>query len=153
MALNKVLLIGNLTRDPELKFTTRGTAVCSLSVASNRRWKDDSGAEKEEVTFVDVTAFGKTGEVIAQYFRKGSPIFIEGRLKLDQWDDKTTGQKRSKMGVVLETFEFMGGKREEGGSAAPTRPASQSAPSAKPATAAGAPAAGSETPEEDDVPF
>ena len=146
MSLNKVLLTGNLTRDPELRFSPSGKAVCNLSVASNRRWKDDSGAEKEEVTFVDVTAFGRTGEVIAQHFRKGSPIFVEGRLKLDQWDDKTTGQKRSKMGVILESFEFMGGKREEGGSAAPTRPAAQSAPSSRPAPAAGYPDDGSEDP-------
>lgn len=107
MNLNKLLLAGNLTRDPEMKFTAKGMAICAFGIAVNRKWKTEGGQEQEEVTFVDVTAFGKQAEVIAQYLKKGNPLFLEGRLKLDQWDDKQTGQKRSKLGVVLESFQFL----------------------------------------------
>ncbi len=101
-SFNKVILLGNLTRDPELRYTPKGTAVARLGLAVNRSYKTDSGESKEEVTFIDVDAWGKQAELISQYLRKGNPIFIEGRLKLDQWDDKQTGQKKSKLGVVLE---------------------------------------------------
>lgn len=110
MNLNKLFLAGRLTRDPEIKYTPKGTAVCEFGVAVNRTWKSESGEKKEEVTFLDVTFFGKTGEAIAQYFKKGQPIYLEGRLKLDQWDDKQSGAKRSKVGVVGESFQFVGGK-------------------------------------------
>ena len=123
-SFNKVILLGNLTRDPELKYTPKGTAVARLGLAVNRKWKNDAGEEKEEVTFIDADAFGKQAETLGQYLKKGSPLFIEGRLKLDQWDDKQTGQKVSKLRVVLESFQFVGG-RAEGGAAPQQRPAPQ----------------------------
>lgn len=155
---NKVFLMGNLTRDPELKYTPKGTAVARLGMAVNRRYTTESGEAKEEVTFVTVDAWGKQAEVIAQYCRKGRPLFIEGRLKLDQWDDKVTGQKRSQLGVVLESFQFIGGRRDDeaapGGAIAPPptgtprpAPARPAAPAAAPDPLDGPP------PEDDDVPF
>lgn len=113
MNLNRLQIAGNLTRDPELKFTANGTAVCNFGVAINKRWTNEAGEKREDVTFVDATAFGKTGENISQYLKKGRGIFIEGRLKLDTWDDKTSGQKRSKLGVVVESFQFIDGKKDE----------------------------------------
>jgi single-strand DNA-binding protein len=113
--LNKVMLIGNLTRDPELRVTPKGTAICTFSIAVNRKFKDDSGGEREEVTYVDIEAWGKSGENISKYCTKGRPLFVEGRLRLDQWEDKTTKEKRSRMKVVLENFQFLGGGRGEGG--------------------------------------
>src|SRR6267378_5223380 len=112
---NKVILAGNLTRDPELKYTSKGMAIAKLGLAINRTWKNEAGESKEEVTFVDVDAFGRTAEVISQYLKKGRPILLEGRLKLDQWDDKQTGQKRSRLGVVLENFQFLDSGRGDGG--------------------------------------
>lgn len=110
MNLNRITVAGNLTRDPELRYLPKGTAICKLSLAVNRTWKDDTGAKKEEVTFLECDAFGRTAETIAQYMRKGRPIYIEGRLKMDNWDDKTTGAKRSKLGIICESFQFIGGK-------------------------------------------
>lgn len=112
--LNKVLLMGNLTRDPEIKYTPKGTAIANFGIAVNRVFSSGEGGEKkEEVTFIDIEAWGRTAEVIGEYFKKGKPIFIEGRLKLDQWDDKQTGKKMSKLRVVADSFEFLGGR--EGG--------------------------------------
>jgi len=147
---NKVILAGNLTRDPELRYTPKGTAVVKLGLAINRTWKNETGETKEEVTFVDVDAFSRQAEVIAQYLKKGRPILVEGRLRLDQWDDKQTGQKRSRLGVVLEGFQFLGtGTRNEGVPSAaepPRRPAAAAAPVSAPEPD-GPPAT------EDDVPF
>jgi len=149
-SFNKVILAGNLTRDPELRYTPKGTAIARLGIACNRKWKSESGEMKEEVTFVDVDAFGKTAEVIGQYLKKGRPILIEGRLRYDTWEDKQSGQKKSKLGVVLETFQFLdSGGRGEGGDApaAPrSRPAAGSAPAPEPVE-------GDTPPEHDDVPF
>ena len=114
-SFNKVILVGNLTRDPELRYTPSGTAIAKIGLAVNRTWKSgDTGESREEVTFVDVDAFGRQAETIGQYLKKGRPILVEGRLRLDQWDDKQTGQKRSRLGVVLENFQFLdaGGSRE-----------------------------------------
>jgi single-strand DNA-binding protein len=111
---NKVILMGNLTRDPEVRYTSSGTAIAKLGIAVNRYWRNQEGQQQEETTFVDVDAFGKQAETIGQYLKKGRPIMVEGRLKLDQWDDKQTGQKRSKMGVTLENFQFLD-SRSEGG--------------------------------------
>ena len=105
---NKVILLGNLTRDPELRYTPKGMAIAKIGLAINRNWTSESGEKKEEVTFVDVDIFGRTAENVAQYMKKGRPIMIEGRLRLDQWDDKQTGQKRSRLGVVAETVQFLG---------------------------------------------
>jgi len=113
--LNKVMLIGNLTRDPELRVTPKGTAICTFSLAVNRKFKDESGGEREEVTYVDIEAWGKSGENISKYCTKGRPLFVEGRLRLDQWEDKNTKEKRSRMKVVCENFQFLGSGRAEGG--------------------------------------
>jgi len=112
---NKVILIGNLTRDPALKFLPSQTAVAEFGIAMNRKWRDAQGGDREEVTFVDCSAFGKTGEFINQYFTKGKAILVEGRLKLDQWEDKQGGGKRSKLSVVVETCSFVGGPGDGGG--------------------------------------
>ena len=152
-SFNKVILMGNLTRDPELRYTPKGTAIAKIGLAVNRVWTNEAGEKKEEVTFVDVDVFGRTAENVGQYMRKGRPILIEGRLKLDQWDDKQTGQKKSKMGVVAETVQFLGGAPGAGeGGGAPAAPRA-----ARPASAASAPPAepveGDGPPESDDVPF
>jgi single-strand DNA-binding protein len=113
---NKVILLGNLTRDPELRYTPKGTAVANIGIAVYRKWKNDSGEMQEEVTFVDVTAFGRTAENVGQYLRKGSPLHLEGRLSLDQWEDRETGQKRSKLKVVADSIQFLStGDRDSGG--------------------------------------
>lgn len=111
-SFNKVILLGNLTRDPELRVTPKGTAICQFSIAVNRQFKDESGNAREEVSFIDVEAWGRQGETIAKYCTKGRPLFVEGRLRLDQWEDKTSGQKRSRLKVVLEGFQFVGGRDE-----------------------------------------
>lgn len=151
-SFNKVILMGNLTRDPELRYTPKGTAVAKMGLAVNRVWRTESGEQKEEVTFVDVDVFGRTAENVGQYMRKGSPILVEGRLRLDQWDDKQTGQKRSKLAVTAESVQFLsGGNRGAEGAA----PASASAP--RPKTAATPPPAAEgdadALPPDDDVPF
>lgn len=111
--LNKTFLIGNLTRDPELRVTPKGTAICQFGLAVNRQFKDESGQSRDETTFVDIEAWGKQADLVAKYLTKGSPAMIEGRLKLDQWEDKQSGQKRSKLKVVLENVQFLGsGKRD-----------------------------------------
>ena len=107
-ALNKVLLIGNLTRDPELRVTQKGTPICQFSMAINRKWRTESGQEQEEVVYIDCEAWGKQGETVAKYCTKGRPLYVEGRLRLDQWEDKNTKEKRSRMKVVLENFQFLG---------------------------------------------
>jgi single-strand DNA-binding protein len=101
---NKVILAGNLTRDPELRYTPKGSAVAKFTLAINRTWKSESGESKEEVSFVDIEAWGRQAEVIAQYMRKGRPLLVDGRLKQDTWEDKNTHQKQSKLKVVLEGF-------------------------------------------------
>ena len=115
--LNKVMLIGNLTRDPELRVTPKGTAICQFGLAINRQFKDESGAARDETTFVDIEAWGRQGETISKYCTKGRPLFVEGRLRFDQWEDKTSGQKRSRLKVVLENFQFLGEGRRDGGGA------------------------------------
>lgn len=143
---NKVILMGNLTRDPELRYTPKGTAVAKVGLAINRKWRDDQGTQKEEVCFVDVDLWGKTAENVGQYMHKGSSILVEGRLKLDTWDDKASGQKRSKLGVVGETVQFIGGTKQDGQTAARS-------PQPRAAATATEPVAGDGPPESDDVPF
>lgn len=113
MAFNKVIVQGNLTRDPEVRTLPSGSSVARLAVAVNRTFNDKDGNKKEEVTYVDVDAFGKQADTIGKFFTKGKPILIEGRLKLDNWEDKTTGEKKSRLGVVLEGFSFVGGNAEK----------------------------------------
>ena len=146
---NKVILAGNLTRDPELRYTPKGTAVAKIGMALNRSWKSETGETKEEVTFVDVEAFGRQAEVIGQYMKKGRPFLVEGRLKLDQWEDKNTHQKQSKLKVVLESFSFIDSNRGDGGGGEAPRSRPPAAPASKP----GAPEGDAPPPEEDDVPF
>lgn len=143
---NKVILAGNLTRDPELRYTQSGTAITKIGLAINRTWKDQSGEQKTDTTFVDVDSFGSQAEVIAKHFHKGKPILVEGRLKLDTWEDKQSGQNRSKLGVVLEGFQFMdSGKKDEGGGGQQPAPR-QSQPKA--------PSPVQQSPiDDDDVPF
>jgi single-strand DNA-binding protein len=146
---NRVILAGNLTRDPELKYTPKGSAVARIGMAINRTWKSETGEQKEEVTFVDVEAWGRQAEVIAQYVKKGRPLLVEGRLKLDQWEDKNTHQKQSKLKVVLEAFSFLDSSRGDSGGEPVRRPAA--VPAAAMASD-GSPEA-AVAPEEDDVPF
>jgi single-strand DNA-binding protein len=176
-SFNKVLLMGNLTRDPQLKYLPSQTAVAEFGIACNRKFKSAQGEDREEVTFVDCSAFGKTGELINQYFTKGKPIFIEGRLKYDSWEDKQGGGKRSKMTVIVENFQFIGGRDggggggggggsyEQGGEqeARPARPAPPRQQGSARPPAAGAPAPAQQAPQppygeesqinEDDIPF
>jgi single-strand DNA-binding protein len=152
-SFNKVILLGNLTRDPEVRYTPKGTAVTDLGLAVNRTYTADNGEKREEVTFVDVTFWGRTAEVAGEYLKKGRPVFVEGRLQLDSWDDKTSGQKRTKLKVIGENMQMLGSPRgggagggggdEEGGSSAP-RSSSRPAPPPKAAPSA---------PDDDEIPF
>jgi single-strand DNA-binding protein len=157
MNLNKVLIAGHLTRDPEIKYTPKGTAVADIGLAINRTWTDNSGEKKEETTFVDVTLWGRQAEVAHEYLKKGRPVFIEGRLFLDTWTDKQTQQKRSRLRVVGENLQMLGSRDDSGSSPAGTQP-----PQARPTAPAPAPTAPpvklrSEPPdldaEPDDIPF
>ena len=114
-SFNKVILMGNLTRDPELRYTPKGSAVAKLGLAVNRVWRDAEGQQQDETTFVDVDAFGKQAETLGQYMQKGRPILVEGRLKLDQWEDKNDGSKRSKHVVVIDNFQFIDSRDGGGG--------------------------------------
>ena len=156
--LNKVMLMGNLTRDPEIKYTPKGTAIANFGIAVNRTYTHEGGEKREEVTFIDLEAFGRTAEIIGEYFKKGRPIFIEGRLKLDQWDDKTTGKKMSKLRVVVESFEFLGSREGgggEGGGSAPSGEPRSSAPPQRhaPSSPPRPPADPDLDVQADDVPF
>ena len=146
---NKVILAGNLTRDPEVRYTPKGTAIAKFGMAINRTWKSETGETKEEVTFVDIDAFGRSAEVVGQYLKKGRPVLVEGRLKLDTWEDKNTHQKVSKLKVMMESFSFLDSRGDGGGGGESFRK-----PAAAPA-AASAPSASeeSEPPSDDDVPF
>ena len=114
-SVNRVFLMGNITRDIELKHTPSDQAVATIGLAVNRTFKTRDGETREETTFVDCEAWGRTAEVMSQYLSKGSPVFIEGRLKLDQWDDRETGKKRSKLKVVIDNFQFVDSKGGDGG--------------------------------------
>jgi len=151
-SFNRVILMGNLTRDPELRYTPKGTAVARITLAVNRTYTGEDGQKKEEVSFVDVDAWGRQAEVISQYMKKGRPLLVEGRLKQDTWEDKNTKQKQSKLKVVLETFAFVDSNRGD------SAPGGGESPRPRPAApAAAAPANESEpdapAPEQDDVPF
>ena len=147
-SFNKVILAGNLTRDPEMRYTPKGTAVASFTLAVNRRWKSETGEQKEEVSFIDIESFGRQAEIVSQYLKKGRPFLVEGRLRQDTWEDKNTHQKQSKIRVVLEGFSFIDTKGPDAGAPAASRPAA--APAA-PAPAPAEPEAAE--PEHDDVPF
>lgn len=156
-SLNKVLLIGNLTRDPDVRMMSNGRPVCNFGLALNRSYKDAEGNRKDETTFVEVESFGPRAEAIGKFFAKGRAIFIEGRLKLDQWESKE-GEKRSALKVVLDSFEFVDSK-QEGTSAEPrnTELASSPTPSPSPKTdptkESSPPSTANNTDLDDDVPF
>jgi len=152
--LNKVMLIGNLTRDPEIKYTPKGTAIAAFGLAVNRNYTTETGEKREEVTFIDLEAYARLAEIIGEYCKKGRPIFVEGRLKLDQWDDKQSGQKRSKMKVVVETMQLLGSREggggeyaAEGGQSGPAQPRRAPAQPPRPAADPDLDAA------PDDIPF
>ena len=109
-SFNKVILVGNLTRDPEVRYTPKGSAVCDLGLAVNRQYSLEGGEKREEVTFVDVVLWARLAEIAGEYLKKGRPVLIEGRLQLDSWDDKQSGQKRSKLRVIGETMQLLGGR-------------------------------------------
>ncbi len=170
---NKVILLGNLTRDPQLKYLPSQTPVVEIGLAVSNKYKTASGEEREEVLFIDCNAFGKTAETINQYCQKGRPLLIEGRLKLDTWDDKQTGQKRSKHKVHIDSFTFVGSRDGGGGASGgggagagsgdrsqgdDQRPAERAAPRNVPQQAAARPAPeapfdDSQQFKDDDIPF
>jgi len=147
-SFNKVILLGNVTRDPEIRYTPKGTAVTELGMAVNRVYSTDSGEKREEVLFVDVTLWGRTAEIAGEYLKKGRPVLIEGRLQLDTWDDKQSGQKRSKLKVVADGLQLIGG-RPPGASGGP---AESSEPRPAKTTPPPKPAAGGEA-DADEIPF
>jgi single-strand DNA-binding protein len=151
--LNKVFLIGNLTRDPELRVTPKGTAICQFGIAVNRQFKDESGATRDETTFVDIEAWGKQGELVAKYLSKGSLAMVEGRLKLDQWEDKTSGQKRSKLKVVLDNVQFLSSRGSGGGGGGSSAPADDSSEGSAPPPRGGSKPAAPSGNIDEDVPF
>ena len=114
-SFNKVILMGNLTRDPEVRYTPKGSAVTDIGLAVNRVYSTEQGEKREETTFVDVTLWGRTAEIAGEYLKKGRPVLIEGRLQLDSWDDKQSGQKRSKLKVIGESMQLLGGRQGGGG--------------------------------------
>lgn len=163
--VNKVMLLGNLTRDPEIRYTPKGTAVTDLGMAINRIRTGDNGERIEEVTYVDVTLWGRQAELAGQYLSKGRPVFIEGRLQLDQWDDKQSGQKRSRLRVVGENMQFLpgggggsgggGGGSSQGGNSSQGGDSPEQGPSSgpPPSKQGGAAAEDSFDNDDDDIPF
>ena len=147
-SFNKVLLLGNLTRDPEVRYTPKGSAVADLGLAVNRNYTTESGEKREEVTFVDVTFWGRTAEVAGEYLKKGRLVFIEGRRQLDTWDEKQSGQKRSKRKVIGEMRQMLG-SRPGGGSEVEEgeRPARSGKAAAPPKASAPS------EPDDDEIPF
>lgn len=157
---NKVFLLGNLTRDPEVRYTPKGSAVADIGIAVNRQYTLDNGEKREEVTFVDVTLWGRQAEVAGEYLKKGRSVFIEGRLQLDTWDDKTSGQKRSKLKVIGEMMQMLGGRPGGGGGGGGGAPdegggegPSHSAKSSGGSQSAPPPKRGSSEPDDDEIPF
>lgn len=150
-SFNKVILLGNLTRDPEVRYTPKGSAVCDLGLAVNRVYTLDTGEKREEVTYIDVTLWARLAEIAGEYLKKGRPVFIEGRLQLDTWDDKQSGQKRSKLRVIGESMQLLG-SRPSGGAVPDVEPEDQQSRGGKPSTPpprAPTPA----EPDEDEIPF
>ena len=150
-SFNKVILLGNLTRDPEIRYTPKGSAVCDLGIAVNRVYTTEGGERREEVTFVDVVLWARLAEIAGEYLRKGRPVFIEGRLQMDSWDDKQTGQKRTKLRVVGESMQLLGSR--PGGAAGETGEEDRSSTTTGSKTTAPPKSAKSSEPDEDEIPF
>jgi single-strand DNA-binding protein len=148
-SFNKVILLGNLTRDPEIRYTPKGSAVCDLGLAVNRQYTLENGEKREEVTYVDVVLWARLAEIAAEYLKKGRPVFIEGRLQLDTWDDKQSGQKRSKLRVIGETMQLLGSRPTGGGGGAESGGEER----ASRTTAPPRPAAAAAEPDDDEIPF
>jgi single-strand DNA-binding protein len=156
--LNKVMLIGNLTRDPELRYTPKGTAVADITLAINRVWTNEQNQKQEETIFVDVTLWGRQAELAQQYLTKGRGAYIEGRLQMDTWDDKETGKKRSKLKVIGENLQFLPDGRGASQGAAPASQGSRSPQPQQSQRPAGppqgaSPAQGDDLQDEDEIPF
>ncbi|HEY5892915.1 MAG TPA: single-stranded DNA-binding protein [Chthoniobacterales bacterium] len=168
--VNKVILIGNLTRDPEVRYTPKGSAVTEIGLAINRSYTTESGEKRDETTFVDVTLWGRQAEIVKEYCQKGRPLYIEGRLQLDTWDDKQSGQKRSRLRVVAENIQLLGGR--QGGGSSYSGPSESEAYPSEPASSGSGRSSGSNfssaknpppakpkpsdpdlDPQEDDIPF
>jgi len=153
-SLNRVLLIGNLTRDPEVRYTPKGTPVAEIGLAVNRVIPgSEEGERREEVTFVDVTLWNRQAELAEQYLKKGRAVFIEGRLQLDTWDDKQTGQKRSRLRVVAENLQFLDSRRDAEGSAPASSPPAQRRTTPSPPPSREKPHDPDLDAEPDDIPF
>jgi len=152
-SFNKVILLGNLTRDPEVRYTPKGSAVCDLGVAVNRVYTTDSGEKREEVTYVDVVLWARLAEIAGEYLKKGRPIFIEGRLQMDTWDDKQTGQKRTRLRVVGESMQLLGSRPAGGGAAAETAGEDRQTAAGGKASTPPPKSAGQTEPDEDEIPF
>ncbi len=152
-SVNKVFLMGNLTRDVELKYTPSNQPVATFGLAMNRRYRTRDGEDREETTFVDCEAWARTAEVMSEYLSKGRPVFIEGRLKLDQWQDKD-GNNRSKLRVVVENFQFVDSRGGSGGGGGGRASAPEPVASANAPSAASSQDSGQHQPvSEDDIPF
>jgi len=134
-SFNKVILMGNLTRDPEVRYTTGGMAVCDIALAVSHNWTDKKNNErKEETSFIDVTLWGRTAEIAGEYLAKGRQVLIEGRLSQDRWDDKETGQKRSKLKVIAEEMKMVGGRPDGAGGGGSSAQRNSPAKTTSPAT-------------------
>jgi single-strand DNA-binding protein len=155
--LNKVMLIGNVTRDPEIKYTPKGSAVTDLGIAVNRVYTPEGGEKREETTYVDVTLWGRQAEIAGEYCKKGRSIYVEGRLQLDSWEDKTSGQKRSKLRVVGESFQLLGPRPGGGGGGGSSEEEYSERPPQRRESPGGFSSGRSQAPqppvEEDDIPF
>jgi single-strand DNA-binding protein len=152
-SFNKVILLGNLTRDPEVRYTPKGSAVADLGIAVNRVYTTDSGEKREEVTFVDVTFWGRTAEVAGEYLKKGRPVFVEGRLQLDSWEDKQSGQKRSKLKVIGETMQLLGGRPGGGAAGADAEEGAGSSRASGGKSTTPPPKSAPAKPDDDEIPF
>jgi single-strand DNA-binding protein len=152
-SFNKVILLGNLTRDPEVRYTPKGSAVCDLGIAVNRVYTTDSGEKREEVTYVDVVLWARLAEIAGEYLKKGRPLFIEGRLQMDTWDDKQSGQKRTKLRVVGESMQLLGSRPAGGGAAAETAGEDRQTTAGGKASTPPPKSAGQTEPDEDEIPF
>ena len=152
-SFNKVILLGNLTRDPEVRYTPKGSAVCDLGIAVNRVYTTDSGEKREEVTYVDVVLWARLAEIAGEYLKKGRPVFIEGRLQMDTWDDKQSGQKRTKLRVVGESMQLLGSRPAGGGAAAETAGEDRQTTAGGKASTPPPKSAGQAEPDEDEIPF
>lgn len=156
LGFNQFTGLGNVTKDPELRYTPKGAALAQFGLALNEAWKDDAGEKHESCVFVDCTAWNKSAEVLAQYVRKGDPLLITGKLRLEQWEDKQGGGRRSKLSITVQGFRLLGGKRDSGSTEGDSEPQQGQDPTPARVTSRGerqAVTEPAEIPGDDDVPF